>query len=98
VLIVFNQKHFPFNFRPTIVTAFKDNHGIKLSISNHEIGGVYYLYLISSMHLLFFFFFFRACLLGSDYNFILLVFLFRIFFQNTFYLKKIFFNNFNMLI
>jgi hypothetical protein len=37
VLIVFNQKHFPFNFRPTIVTAFKDNHaGIKLSNSSHE--------------------------------------------------------------
>jgi hypothetical protein len=81
VLIVFNQKHFPFNFRPTIVTAFKDNHGIKLSNSNHEIGGVYILFLSNFFHA-YAVFFFRACLLGSDYNFFLLVFLFlNVFFK-----------------
>ena len=64
MLIVFNQKHFPFNFRPTIVTAFKDNHaGIKLYNSSHEkIGGANFLHAYAV-------FFFRAYLLGSDYNF-----------------------------
>lgn len=81
MLIVFNQKHFPFNFRPTIVTAFKDNHGIKLSNSNHEIGGVYILSLSNFFHA-YAVFFFRASLLGSDYNFFLLVFLFlNVFFK-----------------
>jgi hypothetical protein len=88
VLIVFNQKHFPFNFRPTIVTAFKDNHGIKLSNSNHEIGGVYILSLSNFFHA-YAVFFFRACLLGSNYNFFFVsIFVSECFFQNTFYLKK----------